>query len=358
LTFYLKNGIFLKNLEIFMNLFNMKSVFNAAVGIALLNTALLAFAETTEKNYAYFARKVPASQTNCHDQASQLADRLTQITGHEASGRCEATTTEGNDILIRYEASEPLEVITSATEIGFDGQGYEFSTKAQCEAEVSGEVAFFTRVTGKEPLLSFCRGKENYYGRVRWALIVEGFAKLDKKNAWASSPLPGLPTSDQVQQIKNDLKSEFTDSVTSVRHVFLQDDEKGQLRLTVNYYGKYDEQLKAFSLSSVTTMGQCQQALAEMEAIRSQTTNIKTLPYCVNNPYDAGVDLVVVADVTRWYELRQSAETFKTYDECATARNPLLDVYRSHYPEAILGGFCTEWGSNWKINILELRSKK
>lgn len=341
-----------------MSLFNRYSFFNAVVAIALLNTTPSASGENPAKNYAYFARKVPASQANCHEQASHLTAQFTKITGLQASGRCEATTTEGNDILIRYEASEPLEVITSATEIGFDGQGYEFSTKAQCEAEVPDEVAFFTRVTGKEPLLSFCRGKENYYGRVRWALIVEGFAKLDKKNAWASSRFPGLPTSDQVQQIKNDVRSEFTDSVTSVRHVFLQDDEKGQLRLTVNYYGKYDEQLRAFPLSSVTTMGQCQQALSEMENIRSQTTNIKTLPYCVNNPYDAGVDLVVVADVTRWYELRQSAETFKTYEECASAKNTLLDLYRSHYPETIVGGFCTEWGSDWKINILELESKK
>ena len=344
-----------------MNLLKVKSKLNsilkAAMGIALLNTAQLASGENPQKNYAYFARKVPAAQTNCHEQASQLAARFTEITGLAASGRCEAVTSEGNDILIHYVASEPLEVITSATEIGFDGQGYEFATKAQCEAEVSGELEFFRQVTGKEPLLSFCRGKENYYGRVRWALIVEGFAKLDKKNAWASSRFPGLPSSSQVQQIKNDVESTFTDAVTSVRHVFLQDDEKGQLRLTVNYYGKYDEQLKAFSLSSVTTMSQCQQALAEMESIRSQTSNIKTLSYCVNNPYDAGVDLVVVADVTRWYELRQSAETFKTYDECAAAKNPLLDVYRSHYPETILGGFCTEWGSNWIINILREPSR-
>jgi hypothetical protein len=248
--------------------------------------------------------------------------------------------------------------LTSATEIGFPGQGYEFASKAECEGEIPGDVEVFRAKTGRDPLLSFCRSQENYYGRVRWALIVEGFAKVEAKNSWASSLFPGLPKNDLIVQIKNDVKAEFTDLVTDVRHVFLQDDERGHLRLTVNYYGKYDEQLKAFSVASIGSMAHCLDAHNEMERIKNETSGVKTLNYCVDNPYDNGADLVVIADVTRWYSLRRSAETFKTYDECALARGPLLNVYRSNYPETILGGFCTEWGSNWKVNILELSSPK
>lgn len=312
------------------------------------------FANSNTRSYGYFARGVPASSENCHAHAAELARKFSQITGVSATARCESDGEDGRDFLLSYQASEPLDVVTSATEIGFPGQGYEFTSKAECESFISDEVQVFKTLTGTETFLTFCRGKENYYGRVRWALIVEGFAKLEKKNSWASSLFPGLPDGDLISRIKNEVKSEFTDSVTAVRHVFLQDSEHGHLRLTVNYYGKYDEQLKVFSLSSVTTMSQCQAALTEMERIKNETRHIKTLPYCVPNPYDAGVDLVTVMDVTRWYQLRQSAETFKTYEECAAAKAPLLDVYRSNYPETILGGFCTEWGSNWKINILEL----
>ncbi len=316
------------------------------------------FAESALKSQGYFARKVPPSGANCHEQAKDLARRFTTLTGFEASGTCEASDERGHDFLIRYQANEPLEVLTSATEIGFPGQGYEFPSKADCEREILADVEVFRAKTGKEPLLSFCRAQENYYGRVRWALIVEGFAKLEAKNSWASSLFPGLPKSDLVAQVKSDVKSTFTDSVTEVRHVFLQDDEHGHLRLTVNYYGKYDEQLKAFSVASIGSMAHCLDAYNEMERIKNQTSSVKTLNYCVDNPYDNGADLVIVADVTRWYSLRQSAETFKSYDECATARAPLLDVYRSNYPQQILGGFCTEWGSNWKINILELSSSR
>lgn len=320
----------------------------------LFQSAGSSFADSNTRSYGYFARGVPASSENCHAQAAELARKFSQITGVSATARCESDSQNGRDFLFSYQASEPLNVLTSAPEIGFPGQGYEFSSKAQCESLISEEAQVFRTVTGTEPFLTFCRGKENYYGRVRWALIVEGFAKLEKKNSWASSLFPGLPDGDLISRIKSEIKSEFSDAVTSVRHVFLQDGEHGHLRLTVNYYGKYDEQLKVFSLSSVTTMSQCHAALTEMERIKNETSHIKTLPYCVPNPYDGGVDLVTVMDVTRWYQLRQSAETFKTYEECAAAKGPLLDVYRSNYPQTVLGGFCTEWGSNWKINILEL----
>jgi hypothetical protein len=346
-----------ENSEIFM-----KSFYILSAKVVLLSFVCLShqplFADSAVRGQGYFARKVPSAGANCHEQAKDLGRRFTMLTGLAASASCESSSESGHDFLIRYEASEPLEVLTSATEIGFPGQGYEFSSKAECERELPGEVEIFRSKVGHEPLLSFCKSQENYYGRVRWALIVEGFAKLEAKNAWASSLFPGLPKSDMVAQIKNDVKMQFTDNVTSVRHVFLQDDEHGHLRLTVNYYGKYDEQLKAFSIASIGSMAHCLDAYNEMERIKNQTSSIKTLNYCVDNPYDNGADLVIVADVTRWYSLRQSAETFKSYDECATARAPLLDVYRSNYPQQTLGGFCTEWGSNWKVNILELSSSR
>lgn len=337
-----------------MNSLNIRYVSLVTLAAAFFSVSGSVPVQASPKSQGYFAKKIPPAGANCHEQARELAARFTQITGIVGAGRCYEATESGNDILITYDASEPLEVLSSATEIGFPGQGYEFSTKAQCEGELGAEVNVFKTMTGTEPLLAFCRGDENYYGRVRWALIVEGFAKLSTKNAWASSLFPGLPDAALISRIKNEAKAEFTDGVTSVRHVFLQDDEHGHLRFTVNYYGKYDEQIKSFALSSVTTMDQCRVAQSEMDAIKSQTPGVKTLSYCVNNPYDAGVDLVVVVDVTRWYGLRQSAEMFKTYEECSAAKNPLLDVYRSNYPQRILGGFCTEWGSNWKINILEL----
>jgi hypothetical protein len=340
----------------------MKSFYILSAKVVLLSFVCLSHqplsADGAVRSQGYFARKVPPSGANCHEQAKDLARRFTTLTGLQASGSCEASDAAGHDFLIRYEASEPLDVLTSETEIGFPGQGYEFSSKADCDRELPRDVEVFRSKTGTEPLLSFCRSQENYYGRVRWALIVEGFATLEAKNSWASSLFPGLPKSDLVAQIKSDVKSKFTDNVTEVRHVFLQDDEKGHLRLTVNYYGKYDEQLKAFSIASIGSMAHCQEASNEMERIKSQATDIKTLSYCVDNPYRRGADLVVVIDVTRWYSLRQSAETFKTYDECATARASLLDVYRSNYPERTLGGFCTEWGSNWKVNILQLSSSQ
>lgn len=305
------------------------------------------------RTYQYLAKDLPVMGTNCHEQAKNLALKFTALTQLPSTARCYAVTKEGVDILISYQASEPLQVVSSSAEIGFPSQGYEFSTKEQCEREISTEVESFKTLTGMEPLLAFCRSKENYYGRVRWALVVEGFGKTSLRIAWASSLFPGQPNREQVQRIKKEVQSELSNDAVQVRHVFLQDDDHGHLRLNVNYYGKYDEQIQAFSLSAVNTLSQCEEALNEMEELKSKSPNVKTLSYCVNNPYRRGVDLVSVIDVTRWHRLRQSAELFTTYEECHSAKPALLEVYKSSYPEKILGGFCTEWGSNWKINLIE-----
>jgi len=301
---------------------------------------------------AYLAKQIPVTSKNCHEQSSELAQNFSRLTGIAAAGRCESTSSKGNDILISYEATEPLNVVTSATEIGFPGQGYEFTTKSQCENNLPGETKAFRDLTGTDPLLTFCRSQENYYGRVRWALIVEGFGKTDKKIAWASSLFPGQPPKELMLRVTSDIKNTFSDASMTVRHAFLQDDEHGHLRLTVNYFGKYDEQIQTRSLASVNTMTQCELALADIQSISNADKNLKTLSYCVINPYSRGADLVIVIDVTKWYRLRQAAESFKSYADCAAARMGLLDLYRSHYPEKILAGFCTEWGPDWKINLL------
>ena len=327
----------------------------ALVGI-LLGLGNVPSADASSRSFVYWAKKIPASNQNCHEQAKALAERFTQITGLSASGRCESITQKGNDLSIRYESSIPLQVMTTVTEIGFPGQGYEFSTQAQCESKIPEEVEVFRKITGNEPLLKFCRGQENYYGLVRWALVVEGFGNSDKKSSWASSLFPGQPPRGLVEKIKNETQLEFSDAVTNIRHVFIQDDEHGHLRFTVNYYGKFDEQIKAFSLASVNNLSECEEAQSEMQRVKSQSQQIKTLSYCVANPYHRGADLVAVVDVTRWYETRQAAETFSSYEACAIEKENIIKIYQTNYSEKVLGGFCTKWGSHWKINLLEVRS--
>jgi hypothetical protein len=312
-----------------------------------------AFAQPSQ-SYSYLAREIPISSVSCQTQAQNLARRFSTLTGLPATARCQSTSPKGNDVLVSYEASAPLNVITTAAELGFPGQGYEFASKLQCESKISAESRAFQQWTGSEPLLAFCRGNENYYGLIKWALIIEGFGDPDKQIGWASSLFPGKPSEVQTNLIKSDVKTMFSDSSLTVRHAFLQDDEQGSLRLTINYFGKYGERIQAQSLAFVNTFAQCETALSELRGVSANNPNIKTLSYCVNNPYALGADLVVIMDVTRWYKITQAPESFATYEQCAAARPGIVETYRAAYPQSVLAGFCTKWGSAWKINFLEL----
>ena len=304
--------------------------------------------------YVYFIREFPVQERNCHEDAEKLAQKFTALTGLPAGGRCEALTKKGADVSIRYEASEPLTQLNNVAEIGFEGRGYEFTTRKKCESELPREMEFFKEMTGREPLVGFCRYDETYYGLQKWALVIEGFAASNALvPAWASSRFPGQPTSEQVQQVIQAVKTSLSNDQVKVRFVFLQPSEHGHLRLTVHYWAKYSEQLVGFSLAEMDSVADCSVALKDLEKVQLLKPQIKSVGLCVNNPYTRGADLVAIIDVTRWHSRKQAVETFANFADCASQKETLISFYKNKFGDKILAGFCTRWGSDWKLNLLE-----
>lgn len=164
------------------------------------------------RTYSYLAKKVPlGTADNCHAQAKLLAEIFTKVTGLTATGSCYAIQPEGNDLLIQYQASEPLNVISSVPDLDFPGRGYEFSTQGECESEIEKEKLTFQSETGSEPLLAFCRARENYYGLKRWALVLEGVGNQQTQLAWSSSRVPGRPSVEQIEKIRAATKKSSLD---------------------------------------------------------------------------------------------------------------------------------------------------
>lgn len=321
------------------------------LSLALLLGSSLAWA----KPYVYLVREIPVLERNCHEEAARLASRFTDLTGLTATGRCEKLSTKGADIAIRYEATEALSPVRTSAEIGFPGRGHEFSSRRKCEAELPGESAFFKETVGKEPLVAFCRWDETYYGLQKWALVLEGFGTPTLLPQWASTRFPGRPTQEQTAVLVQQVKNVLTSSQAQVRFVFLQEDEHGALRLTVHYWGRYGEQLQALSLAEVNSVSDCAVALEDLQQINASVPEIKTVGLCVANPYARGANLVAVVDVTQWHALKQAVETFPSYSECASQKDSLVDFYKNQLGDKILAGFCTRWGNDWKLNLVEKR---
>ena len=313
---------------------------------------------TEPRTYSYLAKNVPqGSSDNCHSQAKLLAERFARITGLSATGSCYSIEPEGNDLLIKYQAPEPLHLISSVPDLDFPGRGHEFSTLADCEAAIENEKLVFQNEIGSQPLLSFCRVRENYYGLQRWALVLEGFNNTKTELAWASSRVPGRPTKDQIEQLKVAVKDKFTRADINVRFVFVQEDEKGQLRMNILYYGRYSEQIKGFSLASVNSVEECSQALRDFQQVDGAHPEMPSIGSCIVNPYSRGVDLFIAVNVLNWFHLRQSAESFTDHSQCQSEKHRLLSLYQKEVSAAIVEGFCTEWGPTWKINFLELPTR-
>lgn len=302
--------------------------------------------------YSYLARKVPAS--DCHAQAKALAERFTKITGLLAQGSCDEIHSDGNDLLIRYQAPNPLNLISSVPDLDFPGRGHEFSSEIECLTQIEQEKSIFLSEIGAEPLFAFCRAKENYYGLRRWALVIEGFSDTKNKLAWSSSLVPGRLTATQVEQLRIAVREKLNRNGVNVRFVFLQEDEKGQLRMNILYYGRYPEQLKGFSLAYLDSMEHCTGALQDFRRVETAHPEIVSVVSCIDNPYRHGADLFVAGNVLGWFRIRQSAEHFANYYECQTEKNRLLNLYQTQVSGAILEGFCTEWGPSWKINFIEM----
>ena len=305
------------------------------------------------RNYAYLARRVPpVVGENCHSQAQALARKFSKITGLEARGSCETADPKGNDLLIRYQAFESLNVVSSVPDLDSPGRGFEFPSQSDCESQIAAESAHFQKETGTEPILAFCQFRENYYGLRRWALILEGFGNPDRSIAWSSSLVPGQPDRGQVAAIKKAVKEKFSQVGLNIRFVFLQDDEKGHLRLNVFYYGKYSEQVKGFTLAALNSLNDCHQALLSFQKVESSKPELPSVATCIHNPYRHGADLFVVADVLRWFKVQHAAESFASSEQCHLEKEGLVEFYKKQVSPFILEGFCTEWGPQWKINLI------
>jgi hypothetical protein len=306
--------------------------------------------------YVYLVKNIPVQSTNCHEQAQALAARFQELTGSsEVTGRCESMTENGLTVKIKYLAIQPIESLSTAAEIGFPGQGYEFSTRRRCEAEIPKETSFFKELTGNEPLIVFCRYKENYYGRQRWALVIEGFGHSPLKPQWSSSLFPGRPTTTQLDTIVNDVRTRLNHSGLNVRFPFLQDNENG-LRLTVLYYGVYGEQITSFSVAEINSLADCEYEKQELNQLQQNDPSVTTLGYCIDNPYHRGADLVLVVDVTRWHQIKHAVENFTGYEDCKQRKTSLIAYYRDVLKDPIVGGFCTQYGPSWKLNLVVKRN--
>lgn len=309
------------------------------------------------RTYAVWLRYIPAQEKNCHELAQELALRFTQITGLEGAGRCQSITKKGMTVEIRYVANEALELLSSMPEIGFPGEGFEFGSRRQCEAQISSEEAAFEKTTGQKPVMAFCNFQENYYGRQRWGLVMYGFGNLALRPQWASSLFPGQPSSAQVQKILDDVKTQLNHSQMDVRLPFLQDDDKGHLRLTLMYYGRYGEQIKSFSLAEINSLTECENEMQELRKLQQTNPAITTLGYCIHNPYHRGADLVAVIDVTRWYQVKYAVESFTGYEDCRNQRPTLVPYYQNVVKDPVVAGFCTKYGSEWKLLLIEKNTR-
>lgn len=304
------------------------------------------------RTYTLLLRDIPLSGQNCHSLADEIAQKFSQLTTYSTQGRCEALQEESADLSLKYQAPQSVDFITSSPDLDFPGRAYEFSSRRECELNLESEKYFFQSVQGTEPLLVFCRSKANYYGRVRWELALYGLAQSRILPQWASSRFPGKPDSDQIQRIIEGVKVSFTNSDMNVRFAFLQDGEKGELRFTTMYYGKYGEQLKAFSLAEVRSLQECEQELKRLKELNIEKPALMTLGYCVPNPYARGANLVAIVNVLKWYRLDYAVESFQNYSDCAAQRPTLLKFYQEKSGDKIAEGFCTRWGSQWKLNLL------
>lgn len=305
----------------------------------------------------YRVKQAPIMESNCHLQAQSLAKRFSELTGVAAVGKCDSIKAEGYDLSIVYERKEGLELASTEADLDFPSRGHIFSSKEKCQAQLGSETTFFKEVTGIEPLVSFCRSRETYWGQKQWALIIEGFGNSKIAPQWAGSRFAGKPSPSLVTQIETDIKKHFAQSNTPVRLASLQEDEHGALRLNLMYYGKYGEQIVGSVLASLETHEQCSEMLGDLAGVNNLNESRKALGYCVTNPYDRSVDLVGVVDVLGWYSSRFSVEEFSSFQHCQTEKSQLLDFYKKLEGYKIVSGFCTQWSDKWKIHLLEEPSK-
>ena len=136
--------------------FTVTQSFRFMRAIAFSTLSLSSMASASPSSFHLSIAHYPFQVGVCDQAATQLAARLTQVTGATVTeARCESASMQGADISITYVADGPLHIVSTFDSEQWNPQGA-YETAADCQADRTAQWQLFKSATGIDPIAAYC----------------------------------------------------------------------------------------------------------------------------------------------------------------------------------------------------------
>jgi len=280
------------------------------------------------------------TEKTAHEFARQSGARVISA-GCQADGYSE----KGFDSVLTYQASEPVAIISTATNSVYSGAFY--SNLETCNQRLALQQELFTRATGLKPLTAYCMIDIGSLGR-RWETRVDGIGKSTVEPHAAAVTLYGsLVEGKSVFQSYLDAAQGYG---ISIFEVGVQQAGLGD-HLVVRYYGTDYLYLQDYDDMKYETTNDCASAAAAVkEALQSAAKPV--VAFCEKDRGNRSATLHVTAfepilkptDVFRAHTL---ATQYSTLSGCQSATAGVLG--EGH--DEIFGAVCAGTDRDFRIHL-------
>lgn len=299
------------------------------------------YAQQTNKFFNYKLKGYPKDMP-CYLIAKDLQQKFYEETKiQHVRADCIAEDINGFDIIIKYEADEPVKIV-STEEGSFVWPAGAYTTKEECIAKSNIEKQVFKDETGLNPFVAYCY-KNNYVSQFPWELRIDAFGTSNVKSFRNGLLLWGIPVNASSYELfikeLQDILYNMED--TKVSYVVVRP-KLVYLELVIRYYASKPLNLKLMSFGSFTNKAECALEYESLIEIFN-ALEFKTLKsYCSNVLAIQNIELNALYKEIENFRVIQLLEKYKTFSECLENKDAVLQYQKEVIGRPVVGGICTK----------------
>jgi hypothetical protein len=300
-------------------------------------------------------------KTDCELKANELAQKIATLASVNVKGSlCEySTTIETKNLLISYEADEPLEIVSTYT----FGDTYvdkgTYKTEQECLQNIAQDEKVFTEVTGLTPFVSFCSTSK--FSRVNpWFSYIEAFGNSEiqpRRAHWKSGTPYGFTKSQFFTEVKNQLETYGVqlEHLNFARAVF-------GVETSLFYYTNIATPKLYFGSKNISHVSGLSQCMGKAEMLKNEILTKGTFPlvtsYCTStysNPKSFDLELISLG--FNYLNVSPTEKVFSSDEECELSRPSIQNKYELVHGDKVIGSTCerkqTGSSASYKVIIVK-----
>lgn len=294
----------------------------------------LSVAASAASMYEYRIDNLDLDASACASAASEIGARVASVAGVSViGGACETTDWSRLNMVIRYVAEAPLNLVSTFDRHSLD-QGF-YASQEQCQQALEAEKAHFAESTGIIPVAWMCRRTISF--AYPWATQIDGFGQpLVRPYIFNGHFFAEVnDTSEIAAAVASSIRSEFVDLV-GVR----VGTREGETTIVIRYYAASRAPVSLQSVANYDSMTACESRREEVFGLFTEMGSRSMSVFCGVAAYASRSQYALVWTSSPW-SIEVAGSGYASIAACEEQRGAMVKVFREQLKRDAVGAVCS-----------------